>query len=654
MKKLFLCACNNTLNQTLDFSKIEKECAKLFDTIEIVDGLCLEDGLAKLKQSISDDDRVVIGACSSQIIEIPVKQRIKNALISFVPLREQVAWVHPEERKSATNKSIVLLSDAAVQLDYMEAPTEFEENVIGEVLVIGGGVAGLKAASDLHHLGVRVTLLEPPGQNNDKYLETSLFMGDSDILVRELTTLQKSLSGIKRFQGSVQEVEGQMGLYEVVWKDSTGNLNTQEFGAIIVATGNQRYLPSIAKKFRYGKTERVVTLESLLARPRKKGAKERSTILVVTDPDLHMTSVEGSHLLRSSELLANLGNTVFVSHMDIRTEDENLYRKARESGVIFLRGKVAKIKEHDHGLTCHIENMLESMTREVTADIVTILQMAGPADDTASLAEILGVECDENGFIKTRYNKMKPVQTSRRGIFLAGGAKMPMNLSRALISAQNAVLEAFKVVKSPLKRSGWMPVIDDERCDKCKACIEACPNDALRMFEDKVVHIPVHCEFCGICVSACPTRAIEFQSHNKESWFARFETIAKTHRRLERKKPFTLVYACSECANASIDQAGFAGKSYPTGSYVVQFPCAGMVSPIEILKGLVVGAERVIVAHCPPGGCHHQNGDNLSELVVGLTRDMLSEIGQDPERVQATYMIAAMPEKMQKEVGLHG
>jgi heterodisulfide reductase subunit A len=536
----------------------------------------------------------------------------------------------------------------------MEAPTEFKENVIENVLVIGGGIAGLKAASDLYRLGVGVTLLEPLDQNDDKYYETSLFMDDSDILVHELKALRKSLSGVEKVQGTVHGIEGQMGSYEITWKDSAGNLTTQDFGSIIVATGNQQYLPGIAKKCRFGKSERVVTLQNLVTRPRKKGAKEKSTILIVIDPDVQMHSVEGSHLLRSSELLARLGNTVFVSHSDIRTEDENLYRKARDSGVIFLRGKVTKVKEHDHGLTCRIENTLESVTREVTVDTIAILQMMGPVDDTARLADTLGVACDDNGFIRTRYNKMKPVQTSRRGVFVAGGAKMPMGLSRALISAQNAVLEVFKVVRSPLKRSGWMPVIDDESCDVCKACIEACPNDALRLIDDKVVHIPVHCEFCGICVSTCPTRAIEFQSHGKESWFARFETIAKTHKRLERKKPFSLVYACSECANASIDQAGFAGKSYPTGSYVVQFPCAGMVSPIEILKGLVVGAERVIVAHCPPGGCHHQNGDHLSELVVQLTRDMLREIGQNPDRVEATYMMAATPEKMQKEVGTHG
>ena len=654
MKRLYLCTCNNTLNQSLDFAKIEKECAKFFDAIETVDSLCLQDDLAKLKKDISADDRVAIGACSAQIIGISVQQTIRNGIISFVPLREHVAWAHPEESKSATNKAIVLLADTAVKLDYMETPTEFEESVIEEVLVIGGGIAGLKASSDLHQLGLGVTLLEPLGQNDDKYHETTLFMGDSDVLAQEIKTLRKSLSGVKQVQGSVQEIEGQVGSYEVTWKDSAGNSNTHDFGAIIVATGIQQYLPGIAKKCRYGKSDKVVTIQGLVSRPRKKTAKEKSTILVVTDPTHQMHPVEGSHLLRSSELLASLGNTVFVSHSDIRTEDENLYRKARDSGVIFLRGSVTKVKEHDSGLTCHIENTLESMTREVTVDTIAIMQMAGPVDDIARLAETLGVECDANGFIRTRYDKMKPVQTSRRGVFLAGGAKMPMGLSRALISAQNAVLEAFKVVRSPLKRSGWVPVIDDETCDVCKACIESCPNDALRLFDEKVVHIPAHCEFCGICVSACPTRAIEFQSHSKESWFARFETIAKTHKRLERKKPFTLVYACSECANASIDQAGFVGKSYPTGSYVVQFPCAGMVSPIEILKGLVVGAERVIVAHCPPGGCHHQDGDHLSELVVQLTRDMLREIGQDPDRVHATYMIAATPDKMQKEVGTHG
>ena len=654
MKKLFLCTCNNTINKMIDFSKIEKEMAKKFDKIETVDSLCLKEGLAKLKQSVSTSDRIAIGACSSQIIGIPVKQTLEMDLISFVPLREQVAWAHPDDSKSATNKAVVLMTDAAVQLDHIEPPNEFNENMIEKVLIIGGGIAGLKAASDLKRLGVGVTLLEPLGQNEEKYYEDHFFMSDSGTLAHVLKDLHKSLSGVERVQGSVQEIDGQMGSYEITWKDSEKNLTKQDYGAILIATGFQQYIPSIAKKCHFGNSERVVTLQSLISSSERKGTKKGSTILIVTDPDIEMSSVEGSSLLRSAALLASQGNSVFVSHLDIRTDDEDLYRKARDSGVIFVRGALKQVKEHEEGLTCLIENKLESIVREVTVETIAIHQTVGPVDYTTRLAATLGVDCDDKGFIKTRYSKMKPVQTSRRGLFIAGGSKMAMNLTQSLVSAQNAALEAFKVVRSPMKRSGWTPIIDDERCDVCKACITACPNDALRLFEDKVVHIPVHCEFCGICVSACPTRAIEFQSHSKESWFARLEAIAKTHSRLERDRPFTLVYACSECANASIDQAGFAGKSYPVGTYVLQFPCAGMVSPIEILKGLAVGAETVIVAHCPPGGCHHQKGDHLSELVVQFTREMLREIGQDPERVRATYMMAAMPERMQKEVGLHG
>jgi heterodisulfide reductase subunit A len=609
----------------------------------------LEEGLTKLGKSVTSEDRITIGACTSQIIGIPVKKSVKNDLITFVPLREHVAWVHPEGEKSATNKAIVLLADAAVRLDHMEPLAGFEENMVERILVIGGGISGLKAAADLKRLKVDVTLLEPIDHSDDMYHQSSWFMEESETLFRQLKTLNKSLSRVERVQGTLESFDGQTGSYEISWKDSKGDLTTKDFGAVIIATGNQQYLPGISKKCRYGKSDRVVTLQNIQQKQPKK-----STILVATDPDVQMYQIEGSNLLRSTTSLARAGNTVFVTHLDIRTEDEDLYRAARESGVIFLRGSIKQVKEDKGGLKCRIDNTLESMVREVTVDALAVVELVGPTAETTNLATVMGLELDDRGFIKTRYRKMKPVQTSRRGIFIAGGAKNPMSLPKAMTSAQNAVLEGVKTIRHPMQRSGWMPVVDEETCDVCKACVEACPNDALRVFDSRIVHIPVHCEFCGICVSSCPTRAIEFQSHSKESWFARFETIAKTHKRLEKKRPFTLVYACSECANASIDQAGFTNKTYPPGTYVVQFPCAGMVSPIEILKGLVVGAERVIVAHCPPGGCHHQTGDHQSEMVVSLTRDMLREIGQNPDRVRATYMMAATPEKMQKEVGLHG
>jgi len=499
-----------------------------------------------------------------------------------------------------------------------------------------------------------VILLQPPEFGSSDYVEQNQIMTDKDTLKSTVKGLVASSKAAKKITGTVTNLSGKAGLYSVSLKLDSGKEDDVLVGAIVVATNCEHNPPSIAKMAHYKKSDRTLLISELSDLIGKQKAKDTHKIFVAQDPSYYPSSAEGSYLLREVMKAAEKGNTVIVAHTDIHTKDENLYRAARKSGVIFVRGSLEKVDKKKNGLVCRLENTLESEVREFTVDYLVLQTQLKPWSDTKRLATTLGLDIDQSGFIKTRYAKMKPVQTSKRGIYIAGNAKSPMNLDDALASASNASLEVFKNLISKGGRKGSIPVIDDELCDVCEACVQACPNDALRREEDSIVHVPMHCEFCGICVSACPTRAIEFQSHGKDSWLARIEAISKNHKKLEGNNPFSLVYACSECANASIDQAGFAGKGYPTGNYVIQFPCAGMVSPIEILKGLVVGAEKVTVAHCPPGGCHHQTGDHLSELVVKFTQDMLTSIGQDPNRVKATYMIAALPNKMQEEVAGRG
>jgi len=651
MKKLFLCTCNRTLNKWLDFARIEKEIGGTFESVQVHDALCLEEGLAFLESEVSKDDAVVIGACTSQIIGVPIEKRLASEQISFVPIREHVAWVHKDDKKSATNKAMVLLNDGAIHVDYIIPKTSVDLQIEKKVLIVGGGIAGLKVASDLVQLGVDVTLLEPPEFNKDNYVEKNQFMADSDTLTDTVKGLLSASKSAKKFNGTITSLSGRAGLYSVTLKLEDGKDKDLLVGAIIVATSTEQSPPSLAKTAHYGKSDNTLFVSELATLTSNQSGK---TILVAQDPTYHDSDAEGSYLLREVTKAAEKGNTVIVAHFNIYTKDENLYRKARESGVIFVRGTLEKVDKKKDQFVCRLENTLESQVREFAVDYLVLQPECKPWSGTRKLAETLDLDLDQSGFIKTRYSKMKPVQTPKRGIFVAGNAKTPMNLNDALASASNASLEVIKSIIAEGERKGWIPVIDKELCDLCEACVNTCPNDALRRVDNEIKHIPMHCEFCGICVSACPTRAIEFQSHGKDSWMSRIEAIAQNHKKLQGKEPFTLVYACSECANASIDQAGFTGKGYSANNYVIQFPCAGMVSPIEILKGLVTGAEQVIVAHCPPGGCHHQTGDHLSELIVEFTRDMLKTIGQNPDRIKATYMIAALPNKIQEEVAHRG
>jgi ferredoxin len=51
-------------------------------------------------------------------------------------------------------------------------------------------------------------------------------------------------------------------------------------------------------------------------------------------------------------------------------------------------------------------------------------------------------------------------------------------------------------------------VIDQSACSNCGACVDMCPNDALRKGDETVQLVEENCIDCGICVPECPSEAI--------------------------------------------------------------------------------------------------------------------------------------------------
>ena len=69
------------------------------------------------------------------------------------------------------------------------------------------------------------------------------------------------------------------------------------------------------------------------------------------------------------------------------------------------------------------------------------------------------------------------------------------------------------------QESDWVPVIDDEKCNKCKKCIQACGFNALSFrfgtmedgSDDRIVVREEMCAGCGVCVSNCPQEAMNLK-----------------------------------------------------------------------------------------------------------------------------------------------
>jgi F420-non-reducing hydrogenase iron-sulfur subunit len=74
--------------------------------------------------------------------------------------------------------------------------------------------------------------------------------------------------------------------------------------------------------------------------------------------------------------------------------------------------------------------------------------------------------------------------------------------------------------------------------------------------------------------------------------------------------------------------------SYPSSVKVIQVPCTGRVDIIHLLKAIEDGADGVYVAGCLEGECHYLSGNLKAKKRVQYVKNVLKEIGIEPERVE--------------------
>ncbi len=137
-----------------------------FAYLERINFACSEEGQSFIENDIREKrpDRVVIAACSPREHEETFRRVLQRAgmnpyLMQMVNVREQIAWV-TEDPARATEKAAAHLAAAVARVRLHEPLQKTELDVCPDVLVIGGGPAGLKTALSLANAGRKVTLVE--------------------------------------------------------------------------------------------------------------------------------------------------------------------------------------------------------------------------------------------------------------------------------------------------------------------------------------------------------------------------------------------------------------------------------------------------------------------------------------------------------------
>jgi len=213
---------------------------------------------------------------------------------------------------------------------------------------------------------------------------------------------------------------------------------------------------------------------------------------------------------------------IYIYYNDIRAsgrEYEEFYLRAREKGIIFLRGLPSELsRDENENLRIISEDMNSGEIIENEVEMVVLASAMEP-NNIDLIANQLHLSYGSDGFIMEAHPKLRPVETNIAGIFVAGCAQFPKSISETVSQAGNAAVATINLLT---QGEIWMEEItsfvDRERCSGCGFCVEVCPYDAIKLNkrDKKAEVIEILCKGCGACVVACPSGAIQ-QRHFLDS-----------------------------------------------------------------------------------------------------------------------------------------
>ncbi len=106
-------------------------------------------------------------------------------------------------------------------------------------------------------------------------------------------------------------------------------------------------------------------------------------------------------------------------------------------------------------------------------------------------------------------------------------------------------------------------------------------------------------------------------------------------------EPTIIAICCHYCAFTAADLAGTMRQQYPANIRIVRLPCSGKVDVNMILHAFEEGADGVFVGACEPGACHFIQGNLRAKQRVEYAKELLDEVGINPERLEMYYIAAS-------------
>lgn len=527
---------------------------------EACEDLCVTPGLERVQEAIKSEglDGVLVTSCSPVLHEEVFRHAATAAGLEAYRMRLVDIRSH-DGIKENTERALEAIDSELEALKASQPPVLRKVPVIKKVLVIGGGIAGIRASLDIADGGYQVILVERThsvGGHMIQYSETFPTLDCPQCIETPLMTETGQHDNITIYAHSeIEEVSGNIGNFKVKirrkaayvdWDKCNGCLMCTEkcpprvlseyerylnlpkrqahrraiwvphaqavpmrpiidrehclhftkgkcgvcvdtcpnkaidfeqedsfveveVGAIVVASGFDLMPKSYIKEYDADpdiiegiEFERILcpagpTTGKVIRPSDGKEPKEVAFISCCGSRDAehgvpYCSRVCCMYLVKQALLYKHVchDGQAYIFYIDIRTTGKNyeefVQRAVEEDNVLYIRGRASKIFREGDKLMVWGSDTLTGKRIEIACDLVVLGMAMLPSEGAAELAAKLGIATDEYGFMTELHPKLRPLESSVPGIFLAGCCQGPRDIQDTVAqggAAASKVLALF-------------------------------------------------------------------------------------------------------------------------------------------------------------------------------------------------------------------
>ena len=227
---VYVCHCGGNISDVIDVYKVVEEVKKMPEVAVAREYLfmCSDPGQKLIEEDIKNYNLngVVVASCSPHLHELTFRGAVQRGglnpyLFEQINIREHSSWVHKHEPEAATEKAIRLVRSGVAKVSLARELSTIKVEMQPKVLIVGAGIAGIRAALDLAKADVEVYLVEKQpfigGRVAQGYGAYPSGRIGSEIIKELIKELKKEESKIRLFTNAeIKSLGGTIGKFHAV------------------------------------------------------------------------------------------------------------------------------------------------------------------------------------------------------------------------------------------------------------------------------------------------------------------------------------------------------------------------------------------------------------------------------------------------------